>query len=102
MQHRLAMSQKPTTCGLARFVNEMNWCRVGRYLFALNSPGSTTSARSGNLTACRTEVDLRHWRIAIVGSEHPWQRRMSACGTKRTSPSTQPVSAFGGKADIAI
>src|SRR5262245_47129201 len=26
---------------------------------------------------------------------------MSACGTKRTSPCAQPMSAFGGKADIA-
>src|SRR5262249_30769878 len=28
-------------------------------------------------------------------------RRMSACGTKRTFPGSVPMSAFGGKADIA-
>ena len=42
MRHRLAMSRKPTMCALERFANEMNWCHVGRYLLALNSPGSTT------------------------------------------------------------
>src|SRR6266571_586618 len=26
MRHRLAMRQKPTTCGLDRCANEMNWC----------------------------------------------------------------------------
>ena len=30
------------------------------------------------------------------------QRGMSAFGTKRTSESTQPMSAFGGKADIEV
>jgi hypothetical protein len=30
------------------------------------------------------------------------QRRMSAIGTKRTSELTRPMSAFGGKADIAL
>ena len=37
-----------------RFANEMNWCHVGRYLFALNRPESTTSTRFRNSKACRT------------------------------------------------
>src|SRR5215469_17429791 len=48
MRHRLVMSQKPTTCALERFANEMNWCHVGRYLFALNRPGSTTSSQAAS------------------------------------------------------
>src|SRR6516225_4725888 len=52
-QHRLTTSQKPITCGLERFGNEMNWCHGGRYLFARNRDGSTTSIRSRNLTPCR-------------------------------------------------
>ena len=55
MPHRLAMSQKPITCGLERFANEMNWCRAGRYLFARNSRGSMISTRSRNSTACRID-----------------------------------------------
>ena len=31
-----------------RFANEMNWCHVGRYLFALNRPGSTTSSQAAS------------------------------------------------------
>ena len=50
MQPRLMMSQKPTMCGLERCANEMNWCRAGRYLFARNRRGSTTSTRFRNST----------------------------------------------------
>jgi hypothetical protein len=50
MQPQLMMSQKPTMCGLERCANEMNWCRAGRYLFARNRRGSTTSTRFRNST----------------------------------------------------
>src|SRR5438105_12984711 len=49
------MSQKPTTCALEPFANEMNWCHAGRYLFARNSRGLTMSSRFRNSTACRIE-----------------------------------------------
>src|SRR5262245_7497447 len=52
MRHRLTMGQKPTTCGLDRCANEMNCRHGGRYLFAHNRDGSTTSTQSRNLTAC--------------------------------------------------
>src|SRR6516164_6250195 len=56
MRHRLAMSQKPTTCASERFANGMNWRPVGRYLFALNNLWSTTSTQSRNSKACRNEL----------------------------------------------
>ena len=56
MRHRLAMSQKPTTCGLDRCANEMNWCHAGRYLFARSRHGSTTSTRSRNSTGRRVDL----------------------------------------------
>jgi hypothetical protein len=56
MRHRLLMSRKPTTFAFERFANEMNWCDAVRYLFARNSPGSTTSTQSRNSNACHTEL----------------------------------------------
>jgi hypothetical protein len=56
MRHRLAMSQKPTTCGLDRCANEMNWCHAGRYLFARSRHGSTTSTQSRNSTGRRIDL----------------------------------------------
>jgi len=55
MRHRLTMGQKPTTCGLDRCANEMSCRHGGRYLFAHNRDGSTTSTQSRNLTACRID-----------------------------------------------
>jgi hypothetical protein len=55
MRHRLAMSKKPTMCGLDRCANEMNWCHAGRYLFARSRHGSTTSTRSRNSTGRRID-----------------------------------------------
>ena len=55
MRHRLAMSQRPITCALECFANEMNWCLADKYLFARNSRGSTTSPRSRNSTGRRID-----------------------------------------------
>ena len=51
---------KDIMCGLDRCDNEVNWRHGGRYLFAHNRDGLTTSAQSRNLTACR-RVDLGQW-----------------------------------------
>src|SRR5215468_5400359 len=77
MPHRPAMSQKPTTCALERFANEMNWCHAGRYLFARNSRGQTTSTRSRNSTACR-RIDPADGLRTVV--EHTASFRCGANG----------------------
>src|SRR5205823_13331862 len=61
---QLTMSQKPTMCGLERCANEMNWCRAGRYLFARNRHGSTTSTRFRNSTG--RGIDLGPMRCELV------------------------------------
>jgi len=83
MRHRLTMGQKPTMCDLERCANEMNCRHGGRYLFAHNRDGSTTSTQSRNLTACRIDripqlllarrgdrITVWFCRTAYVGSWH--------------------------------
>ena len=93
MRHRLAMSQKPTTCGLDRCANEMNWCRAGRYLFARSRHGSTTSTRSPNSTPC-PRIDLGRWAANWCGCLFLAHRDRGQ-GAEFTS-------AFGGTADVRL
>ena len=88
IQHRLAMSQKPTTCGLDRCANGMNWSPAGRHLFCRSKYGLTTSSRSRNSTGCRID-----WSM---GCELVWT---SLIGTKLPCQRRRPMSEVGGRTD---
>src|SRR5262245_27943209 len=62
---RSMMGQKPTMCGLERCVNEMSWCRAGRYLFARNRRGSATSIRYQNSRGRRVEPPADGLRTGV-------------------------------------
>src|SRR5262245_39344068 len=85
MRHRPAMSQRPTTCGLDRYANEMNWCHAGRYLFARSKHGSTTSTRSRNSTDRRIDLaDLKKCFFQSLAAANDCSARSS--GAFPTSP----------------
>jgi hypothetical protein len=82
--------------------------RIGRtrYLWSLRDHRPTSG-----LCTVRSQSHLGSWTRFCASGDHTWRcfsairrqrssRRSSAFGTKRTSESTQPMSAFGGKGDV--
>jgi hypothetical protein len=74
-RHPLAMSQKPTMCGLDRYANEMNWFHGGNYLFARNRDGSTTSTQFRNSTVCRRADPGRRATLLRLLTARCWHAR---------------------------
>src|SRR5262245_35582333 len=95
MRHRLTMGQKPTTCGLDRSANEMNCRHGGRYLFAHNRDGSTTSTQFRNLTACPIDrhpaFAARARRRPLLGVIRTLSRHRRKTGFDHSGHSAEPT-----------